>query len=104
MREFLDGIDLFTMEPHNDLLSERVKNEAYCLAEPPRQYAVFFTGDGDGRVRIDFAALQSRLELRWLNITENRWETEITVSRRRHYKLEALGRGHWIAVMTVANP
>jgi hypothetical protein len=92
------------MEPRNDLLSQRSSNEAYCLAEPGRQYAVFFTGEGDGRVRIDFAALQSRLEVRWLNITEHRWETELTVSRRRHYKLEAPGRGHWIAVLIAANP
>ena len=104
LRMLVDAIHVFSMEPRNDLLSQRASNEAYCLAEPGQQYAVFFTGDGDGRVRIDFAALQSRLELRWLNITENRWETEITVSRRRHYKLEALGSGHWIVVMTAANP
>ena len=100
----LDAIHIFSMEPHNDLLSQRSSNEAYCLAEPGRQYAVFFTGDGDGRVRIDFAALQSHLELRWLNITENRWETGIMVSRRKDYTLETLGGGHWIAVMTAANP
>jgi len=100
----VDAIHVFSMEPRNDLLSQRSSNEAYCLAEPGRQYAVFFTGDGDGHVRIDFAALQSRLELRWLNIAKNRWETEITVSRRRDYKLEAPDGGHWIALMTATNP
>ena len=104
LRMLVDAIHVFSMEPRNDLLSQRSSNEAYCLAEPGRQYAVFFTGDGDGHVRIDFAALQSRLELRWLNIAENRWETEITVSRRRDYKLEAPDGGHWIALMTATNP
>jgi hypothetical protein len=104
LRMLVDAMHVFSMEPRNDLLSQRSSNEAYCLAEPGRQYAVFFTGDGDGRVRIDFAALQSRLELRWLNVAESRWETETTISHRRGYKLEAPGSGHWIAVMTAANP
>ena len=62
------------------------------------------TGDGDGRVRIDFTALQDRLELRWLNIIENRWETKITILRRRDYRLEVPSNGHWVAVMTADSP
>ncbi len=32
-RVFSDEIDIFTMEPRNDLLSDREEDEAYLLAE-----------------------------------------------------------------------
>ena len=104
LRMLVDAIHVFSMEPRKDLLSQRASNEAYCLAEPGRQYAVFFTGDGDGRVQIELAASQIPLRLRWLNIPENRWETETTVLRRKDYTLKAPGSGHWVAVLTAANP
>ena len=100
----VDAIRIFSMEPRNDLLSQRTSNEAYCLAEPGRQYAVFFTGDGDGRVQVDLAASQIPMQLRWLKIAESRWHTETTISRRKDYTLKIPGSGHWVAVMTAANP
>ena len=102
MREFLDGINIFTMDPHNDLLSERARNEAYCLAEPPRQYAVFFTGDGDGRVRIQLADSNSPLHMRWLDIATSRWGKRATIFSRRDYILRSPGSGHCVAVLTRA--
>lgn len=59
-------------EPRNDLLFQRASNGAYCLAEPWRQYAVFFTGDGDGHVPVELAASQIPLRLRWLHVAESR--------------------------------
>ena len=49
-----DEIDIFTCEPHNDLLSNRSWNEAYCTANPGVEYAVFFP-DG-GNVLLDVTA------------------------------------------------
>jgi hypothetical protein len=59
MREFVAAVHLFAMEPNNNLLLDRTDNEAYCLAEPGRQYAVFFTGDGDQSVLIYVFLLDS---------------------------------------------
>jgi len=36
MRLFVSAVDLFRMEPHNEMLSDRTSNEAYCLAEPAK--------------------------------------------------------------------
>ena len=95
MREFIDAIHIFSMNPRNDLLSERVENEAYCQAEPKRQYAVFFTGAGDGRARIELAPSEDPWQLRWLDIATSHWGQKTTVSRRPHVedaRQRALGR------------
>ncbi len=49
------------MEPRSDLLSHREENEAYAMAEPGVQYAVYFTGHGDGLVQIDLSAASGNL-------------------------------------------
>ena len=88
----------------NDLLSERVDNEAYCLAEPGRQYAVFFTGDGDSRVKIELAPSERSFELRWLDIATTCWGQRATVSNCGENTLKAPGKEHWVAVLTTSNP
>ena len=99
MREFVAAVHLFSMEPRNDLLADREDNEAYCLAESGRQYAVFFTGDGDGHVRLELAPSENSLQLRWLDVATSRWGQTIAVSRRGDYMLKAPGSGHWVAVL-----
>ncbi|MFP4057967.1 MAG: hypothetical protein ACLF0G_13955 [Candidatus Brocadiia bacterium] len=49
-RAFTDAFDLFAAEPHNDLLSERSDDEAYCLAEPGAAYALYFPAGGAVRL------------------------------------------------------
>ncbi len=69
------GLDIFTSEPHNDLLQNRSWNEAYCTANPGLAYAVFFT-DG-GNVRLDVSAAgDASLTVRWLDIRQCRWNGE----------------------------
>jgi hypothetical protein len=72
MRMFTDAIDIFTCEPHNDLLQNRSWNEAYCTANPGIEYGVFFP-DG-GNVLLDVSAVGGKpLTVRWLAIRESRW-------------------------------
>jgi hypothetical protein len=104
MREFVDAVHVFRMSPRNDLLSERVTNEAYCLAEPGRQYAVFFTGDGDSHVQIEVAPPERSFELRWLDVATSRWGQRTTVSSYTDNTLKAPRGGHWVAVLIAPNP
>jgi hypothetical protein len=99
MREFVNAVNIFCMNPRNDLLSQRLTNEAYCLAEPGLQYAVFFTGDGDGRVVIELIDSGSSFELRWLEVSTSGWSRRATISSPRGYMLTAPGNGHWVAVL-----
>lgn len=51
-RKFTSSIDFFNLVPHNDLLSEREPNEAFCLAkEDLDEIAVYFPAGGS--VRLD---------------------------------------------------
>ena len=104
MRKFVEAVHIFSMNPRNDLLSQRVTNEAYCLAEPRRQYAVFFTGDGDGRVRVELTPTERPLQLRWLDISTSLWEQKTTISGSGACTLQAPGSGHWVAVLTASKP
>jgi hypothetical protein len=102
MRQFLDAVHIFGTKPRNDLLLQRATNEAYCLAEPGQQYAVFFTGDDDGRVEIELTASVQSFELRWLDVAASRWGRRTMVSSGGDYMLRAPGSGHWVAVLRAA--
>jgi len=71
MRMLTDRIDIFMCAPHNDLLSNREQNEAYCLANPDREYTVYFP-DG-GEVTLDISRLRKPATLTWLNVLKSRW-------------------------------
>ena len=104
MREFVTAVHLFTMEPHNNLLADRTDNEAYCLAQTGRQYAVFFTGDGDHSVRIQLLKTERPLELRWLDVAASRWKHQATLAQLEEHKLKAPSTGHWVAVLDALGP
>ena len=103
MREFVDAVHIFRMNPRDDLLSQRVTNEAYCLAEPGQQYAVFFTGEGDGRVEIELIDSGRSFELLWLDVATSCWGLRATISSRQDYMLKTPCCGHWVAVLTASN-
>ncbi len=97
MREIANAIDLFRTAPRNDLLSERAENEAYCLAEPGKQYAVYFP-DG-GQVKLDVSAVPGELQLRWLDINKRQWQEPQTVEGGGTVELQPPAAGHWGAVV-----
>ena len=76
MRMLTDALGIFTCAPHtDDLLGHRSWNEAYCIADPGRAYAVFFADGGD--VRLDVSACKGHsLTVRWLDIRRAAWAGE----------------------------
>jgi hypothetical protein len=97
MREIGNAIEFVRTKPRNDLLSERSANEAYCLAEPGKQYAVYFP-DG-GAVKLDVSAAQGALEVRWLDVARSAWQQPQTVTAGATLELNAPGKGHWAALI-----
>jgi hypothetical protein len=72
MRMLTDAMTIFRCEPHQDLLSHRSWNEAYCIAQPGVEYAVFFPDGGD--ILLDISAAQQKaMQLRWLDIRSAAW-------------------------------
>ncbi|MBE9518158.1 MAG: hypothetical protein IMY68_06280, partial [Bacteroidetes bacterium] len=66
MRMATDGIDFFNAEPHNELLSQREENEAYCRAVPGKDYLVYFPDAGT--VELDLGAARSGFEVEELEV------------------------------------
>ncbi|MEM7031344.1 MAG: hypothetical protein AAF629_17415 [Chloroflexota bacterium] len=73
MRLLTDSMHIFNCEPHNDLLTERSWNEAYCIANPGTEYAVFFPDGGD--IFLDVTVLTgASFAVRWLDIRQSQWK------------------------------
>jgi len=71
IRSATNRIDFFNAEPHNDLLSQREENEAYCRAVPGKDYLVYFPDAGE--VELDTGAEMSGLEITVLEILTGLW-------------------------------
>jgi len=102
MRMITDEIDIFKCKPHNDLLSDRSPNEAYCTANPGKVYAVYFP-DG-GEVKLDVGALKKGATIRWLDVMKSRWTQKQDfsgASRPRGGKLalRCPSRGYWAVLI-----
>ncbi|TVS20304.1 MAG: hypothetical protein EA424_04670 [Planctomycetaceae bacterium] len=98
-RMMADRMDFFSAEPRNDLLSDREANVAYLRCVPGRQYAVYFP-DG-GAVKLDVSAMKGRLQVHWLEIARNAWQTPRDAHGGGTLELNAPGQGHW-AVLILA--
>ena len=106
LRMFSDALDLFRMEPHNELIAEasRVEDEAYCLAEPGKQYAVYFKGEaGDNSVALDLGAVpeSASISAQWLDITNCEWLPPEQIPAAKSCTLTVPGQGlHWAVVLS----
>ena len=98
-REVTDTIDIFACEPHSDLLGDRKPNEAYCIAEPGRQYAVYFPAAGD--VTLSVKGAPTTLAIRWYGIDKGKWlePTDASGGGIRILRLKTPGKGQWAAVV-----
>jgi len=97
MQMLLDKIDIFTCEPRNDLLSDRKPNEAYCLANPGREYAVYFP-DG-GEITLDISAMKKPLITRWLDIMKCQWLDTKRIENQSQLKLMCPSNGYWAVLV-----
>jgi hypothetical protein len=104
MRMFTDQMDLWSCEPHNDLLGNRSWNEAYCTANPGAEWAVFYP-DG-GNVLLDVSSAGGvPLTVRWLDIRRSEWVEDVPPARREDGDFLRLvtprEEGYWAALIQV---
>jgi hypothetical protein len=62
-------MDFFRHKPSNHLLSDRDPNEAFCLAIPGEEYAIFFPVGGS----VILNAESTGYKAQWLNIQASQW-------------------------------
>ncbi len=100
MRMLLDRIDVPRSRPANDLVKGGSWNEAYCIANPPEAYAVFFP-DG-GHVRLDVAGCDGELAVHWLDIRRSEWHPKEIVLPEvdKLWLTTPREEGYWAVVVT----
>ncbi|MBN1291774.1 MAG: hypothetical protein JXB48_08030 [Candidatus Latescibacteria bacterium] len=88
-RVFTSEFDIFSCEPHPELLSAHTENEAYCLANPGKVYAVYFPNGG--KARLEASDTDKGYKVRWFDIEQGEFteslpldamiQTEVKYSR-----------------------
>jgi len=99
-REVTDAFDIFRCEPMPDLLKTGPQTEAYCLANPGVEYALYFPAGGEAT--LDLRAAEGKMRVRWHDIDGGEWRRVETVGAGRRVKLTAPGPGQWAAVLRQA--
>ena len=100
MRLLQDKINIYSMIPNNNLLSNREKDEAYCLFEPTKQIAVYFTGNGNLSIRLDISSIGGKkLKFQWLDILSSTWIQYPTMYRGSTATLIAPSSNPWVVVL-----
>lgn len=97
MRWVMDEIEFDATQPRNDLLSDRQENEAYLLAEPGNQYALYFPKGGE--VSLDLSSTKGQWEVRWRNVLNGTIKSGELLPGGKYVSLETPGSGHWVAVL-----
>ena len=92
-----DKMDIFTCAPHNDLLSDRESNEAYCSANPRKIYAVYFPNGGE--VTLDISRLKKPATIRWLEIMKSRWGDTQRVEGKNKLTLRCPSQEYWAVLV-----
>ena len=101
MRTITDEMDVFTCKPHNDLLSNREDNGAYTIANPGKEYAVYFPKGGS--VDLNLSAGKSTdtktVSIRWLNIRKSEWKKQEETPFSESITLSAPTEAHWVVLI-----
>ncbi len=92
-------IPIWSVQPANDLLSERSSNEAYLAADKGRAYAVCFPAGGE--VRIDLSDTSGPLVAHWINIDTGEFGSQEQLSGGSTVSLSPPGSENWAAAIVV---
>jgi len=92
-------IPLWKINPKNDLLSNREKNEAYLAANyKENSYALYFPAGGE--VTIDLSSAKGVLNIRWININSGEWGPTKKITGGKKIKIKSPGKENWVAAIS----
>ncbi len=97
MRWVIDQIEFAATRPANDLLLDREENEAYLLAQPEEQYAIYFPKGGE--VTLGLTSMGKSWEIRWRNVLDGQVREVERIEGGASVSIKTPGRGHWVAVI-----
>ena len=97
MRWVIEEMEFASAEPRNDLLLDREDNEAYLLAEPGKQYALYFPKGGE--VNLDLNGADGQWDVRWLNVLNGSRQNGEPVGGGTTVSLQTPEAGHWVVIL-----
>ena len=92
---------LWELNPHMELLSDRLPNEAYLAARLGEKYALYFTNAGS--VGLDLTKYKGTFTIKWISITEGKWYNEEKIQGGAIATITAPFKGGWVAALTRDN-
>ena len=96
-RTFTDAFDIFSCRPAPELLSDREPNEAYCLANPPKLYALYFPKGGEVTLKVDG---ERTFRVRWFDPETADFRNAETASGDGLLRLRTPSRGRaWLVLV-----
>ena len=97
IRESLAGFEVFLSRVNDRLLKDRSENEAYCLEEEGRAWAVMFPEGGRVLLEPAGAPAGAAFEVRWFDADYLAWQPAYVVRSEPYIPLGAPGPGRWVA-------
>ncbi len=90
-------IPLWSVQPANELLSDRNDNEAYVAANKGMAYAVYFPAGGE--VRLDLTDAKGNFTVEWINVNTGDSGPQQRVNGGGKLKLSSPGAENWAAAI-----
>ncbi len=98
LRQLTDRMDFFHCRPHNELLADRQDNEAYCIAQPGREYAVYFPQGGQVQLKLDRS---QPVSIHWLDIAKTTWQKPIHNQSGNTINLKCQNNQSWAVLVQI---
>lgn len=101
VREIESVIRLWELNPHNELLSDCLENEAYLAGKKSEAYVVYFPASGS--VGLNLSDFDAEFNFRWMNIQQGSWASSQKIAGGEIVKLTPPTAEGWVAVISRLN-
>ena len=107
MNKFGADLKPWNCRTRMDLISARSANEAYCMADEGRAYAVFFPGmfTGTRQATLDLSGANGNFELHWIDLASGRLGPASSIKGGGAVSLRppAAGKYGWVAIVNISD-
>ncbi|UCD27810.1 MAG: hypothetical protein JSV03_11985 [Planctomycetota bacterium] len=90
-------VKFWDVESHQELLSDRGKDEAYLIARPGDAYVLYFTSGGS--VGLNMKRYDKDFRLKWIDISTGEWGKETHIRGGKIVQIKTPGKGPYAAVI-----
>jgi hypothetical protein len=96
----MESLDIFAIQPANELLLNRRSDAAYLAAKPGESYLLFLPFGGEARIRLKDADAGTGYLARWLSPDDTRWSGEPVELTGTSARVRAPDDGRWLLIVT----